>query len=220
MLNKTSICVPITELDINQMEKSALNALEVGADMLEIRIDYMKNPDPERVKRLVYDLDIPTIVTNRIQSEGGYFTGSEKERSEILIKAGKYSDFIDIELQSNPKYLEMVISSANSTIISYHNFKLTPKLELLLGIVNEEKRLGDIAKFAVMPRNVNDTLTVLEVLSKVENTIGIAMGDIGKYTRIVGPILGAPITYASLNKGSAPGQLDIESTKILLEKLL
>jgi 3-dehydroquinate dehydratase-1 len=57
------------------------------------------------------------------------------------------------------------------------------------------------------------------VLSEVENTIGIAMGDIGKYTRIVAPIFGSPITFASIDKESAPGQLDIKTTKNILRKL-
>ena len=43
-----------------------------------------------------------------------------------------------------------------------------------------------------MPRNMQDTLTVLEVLSRVENTIGISMGDLGKYTRVVAPLFGSP----------------------------
>ena len=70
-----------------------------------------------------------------------------------------------------------------------------------------------------MPNDYKDTLTVLNVLSEVQNTIGIAMGDLGKYTRIVAPIFGSPITFASIGKESAPGQLDINTTKDILRKL-
>ena len=49
--------------------------------------------------------------------------------------------------------------------------------------------------------------------------MGIAMGDIGRYTRVVAPLFGSPITFASLDNISAPGQLDIQTTKNFLDKL-
>jgi len=217
---KTRICIPIMEKDSKLLEKSALKAIDVGADILELRIDFLKNPDPYTMQRLIYDLDYPIIATNRMQNEGGFFIGSEVERTDILIKAAKYAEFIDIELQTQSKYRKPVINKANSTIISFHDFKKTPPLKDLLKIVDESKKIGDIAKFAVMPHTLKDTLTVLEVLTNVEDTIGIAMGDMGRYTRIIAPVFGSPITYASLDNASAPGQLDVESTKNILNQIL
>ena len=92
-------------------------------------------------------------------------------------------------------------------------------MDFLLEIVRRERDLGDIAKFAVMPQNISDTLVVLNVLSKVQNTIGISMGDMGRYTRVIAPLFGSPITFASLDNKSAPGQLDISSTTNFLDKL-
>jgi 3-dehydroquinate dehydratase-1 len=66
---------------------------------------------------------------------------------------------------------------------------------------------------------MEDTLVVLEVLSQVQNTIGIAMGDMGRYTRVVAPLFGSPIIFAAINGGSAPGQLDIQTTEFILSKL-
>jgi 3-dehydroquinate dehydratase-1 len=115
--------------------------------------------------------------------------------------------------------MNKVIKASKFTIISYHDFKKTPPLDFLLDVVSRERKLGDIAKFAVMPKNISDTLVVLNVLSQVEKTVGIAMGDIGKYTRVVAPLFGSPITFASLDNISAPGQLDIRTTKNFLDKL-
>jgi len=214
---KTRVCVPIMEENFSGIEKSALKAIDHGADILEFRIDFIKNHNPLSMQKLIYDLDYPIIATNRSQNEGGYFTGSEADRTDILIKAGKYAEFIDIELNTPPKYRDTVIDKSNSSIISFHNFKNTPPLDELLGIVNEALNIGDIAKFAVMPNSLQDTLTVLEVLTHVKDTIGIAMGDKGRFTRIIAPIFGSPITYASLDNESAPGQLDVESTKTILK---
>ena len=126
---------------------------------------------------------------------------------------------MDIELETEDEYLEKIINGSKSTIISYHDFNKTPSIDFLLEIVKREKKLGDIAKFSVMPQNISDTLVVLNVLSQVQDTIGIAMGDIGMYTRIIAPLFGSPITFASLNNKSAPGQLDIVNTKKFLDKL-
>lgn len=45
------------------------------------------------------------------------------------------------------------------------------------------------------------------------------MTEMGKYTRIIGPILGSYLTYAAVNKETAPGQLTIKETRNLIEKL-
>lgn len=220
MFKKPMICAPIFEKNSRYVLQSAKKAIALGADMLEFRIDALEEPDPDEVQQLIVDMNYPVIATNRIQSEGGFFNGSEEERTSILIKAAKYADIVDIELQTDEKMRGEVIKASKSTIISYHDFQRTPSFEELLDVVKKEKEIGDMAKFAVMPNNNKDTLTVLRVLSEVQNTIGIAMGNIGEYTRVVAPIFGSPITFASIDKESAPGQLDIKTTKDILRKLM
>jgi len=219
MFQKTMICVPITEKNPEFALQSAEKAIDLGADILELRIDVLEDPDPDEVQQLIKDINYPTIATNRVQSEGGFFKGTEEERTSILIKAAEYADIVDVELQTEEEMRDEIVKAAKYTIISYHDFQKTPSFEELLDVVNAEKEIGNIAKFAVMPNEYKDTLTVLNVLSEVSNTIGIAMGALGKYTRIVAPIFGSPITFASIGKESAPGQLDINTTKDILRKL-
>ena len=219
MSKKPMICAPILEKKSESVLQSAKKAVDLGADILEFRIDALENPDADMVQNLIAEIDFPVIATNRIKSEGGFFNGSEEERISILTNAAKYADIVDIELQTEDKLRQKVINSSKSTIISYHDFYKTPSFEELMNIVKQEKEIGDIAKFAVMPNNNKDTLTVLKVLSEVPNTIGISMGHIGKYTRLVAPLFGSPITFASIEKESAPGQMDIQTTKYILEKL-
>ncbi len=219
MFKKPMICAPILEKKSESVLQSAKKAIDLGADILEFRIDALENPDANDVQNLIEEINYPLIATNRMKSEGGFFNGSEEERISILIKAAKNADIVDIELHTENKLQEKVIKASKSSIISYHDFKKTPSFAELLDVVKKEKEIGDIAKFAVMPNNNKDTLTVLNVLSEVHNTIGIAMGEIGKYTRLVAPIFGSPITFASIGKESAPGQLDIQTTKDILQKL-
>ncbi len=219
MYDKTKICVPIFEKTYKTVIQAAKKSFEAGADLVEFRIDAMDHPNPDDVLNIIKDINQPLIATNRKIDEGGYFRGSESERTEILLTAAKHADIVDIELETDLDHMNKVIKASKSTIISYHDFKNTPPLDFLLDVVNREKKLGDIAKFAVMPKNISDTLIVLNVLSKVEKTVGIAMGDMGRYTRVVAPLFGSPITFASLDNISAPGQLDIKTMMNFLDKL-
>ncbi len=220
MYDKTKICVPIFEKNSESILEAVKNSINAGADLIEFRIDAMDHPDPDEVSNIIKDVNHPMIATNRMIQEGGLFKGSEAERTDILLAAAKHADIIDIELQTDEKYMDKIIKASKSTIISYHNFERTPSEDVLLKIVNQERELGDIAKFAVMPETISDTLTVLKVLSQVKETIGISMGDLGRYTRIVAPLFGSPITFASINTISAPGQLDIDTTKNFLDKII
>jgi 3-dehydroquinate dehydratase-1 len=214
------ICVPIVEKNYESVLEAAKNSIKAGADLIELRIDAIDHPNPDEVSKIIKDIKYPIIATNRMIEEGGLFKGSEAERTDILLAAAKHADIVDIEIQTDEDYLNKIIKASKSTIVSYHNFEKTPSAEILLMVVNQERKLGDIAKFAVMPKNISDTLIVLEVLSQVEKTIGISMGEIGRYTRVVAPLFGSPITFASFDNISAPGQLDIRTTKNFLDKIV
>lgn len=213
------ICIPISERKSEDIIKKVNFLLEKNVNFFEIRIDYLKNPSIKLINSLFKDLEVSTIATNRISSEGGLFKGTEKERIELLIEASKYSEYVDIELNTSKQYINSVIESSNKSIISFHDFEKTPSLGYLLNIVKQEIALGDIAKFAVMPKSMKDTVTVMEVLKKYPETVAISMGDFGKYTRVMAPIFGAPFTFASYDYGTAPGQLSFETTKYIQEQL-
>jgi len=220
MILKPLICVPILQKDRKSVLKVASEAVKAGADLLELRIDALLNTDPQSIIHLIEEINYPLIATNRMREEGGYFMGLESERTEILVEVADHVDYVDVELQTDKKYRSRVIRAAKSTIISFHDFQKTPHLNELLDVVKREKELGSIAKFAVTPQNMQDTLNVLEVVNQHDNTIGIAMGEMGRYTRVVAPLLGSPITYASVGGGSAPGQLDFEDTKEIIGTLM
>jgi 3-dehydroquinate dehydratase-1 len=156
------------------------------------------------------------IATNRISSEGGSFNGSEEQRINILYQCSDIVDYVDIELQTKDEYIELIRNTNAKTIISYHDFEKTPDLNEIMYIVDKEHELGDIAKVAFMPQNLEDTLTILAVLSHCEDTIAISMGDLGSYTRVMASKFDSPITFAAGTDVTAPGQIDIETMKALL----
>ncbi len=216
MYSQTKIAIPILREDKASILEEAEKSIIRGADLIELRIDGIKNPTPELVSEIIDEINFPTIATNRLEAEGGFFKGSEEERIGILEEAAKKADYVDIELQTKKEDIEKITSKKAKSIISYHNFNKTPSLDEILEIINKEKELGDIAKVALMPNSLEDTLTVLTVLSYCEDTIAISMGDIGSYTRVIASKFNAPITFAVSNDTTAPGQIDIETMKLLL----
>ena len=216
MYSQTKIAIPIFQEKCEDVIEVAQDCIEKGADVLEFRIDALKNPDIGEIKNTIKEIDFPMIATNRIQSEGGSFKGSEDERIDILYECAGLVDYVDIELQCDDDYINRIHDTGTKTIVSYHDFEKTPDLNEIMYIVDKEHELGDIAKVAFMPQDLEDTLTILAVLSHCEDTIAISMGDLGSYTRVMASKFDSPITFAAGTDVTAPGQIDIETMKALL----
>lgn len=216
MYSQTKIAIPIFRKDKDSAIKLAKDCIKKGADILELRIDGLDNPSSTMINEIIDEINFPIIATNRIESEGGSFKGSEEERINLLLECADLVDYVDIELQSDDEYIKQITNTSAKTIVSYHDFNKTPPLNDLLYIVEKEKELADIAKVAVMPKELEDTLTILAILSRCDNTVAISMGELGSYTRVMASKFNAPITFAAGSDVTAPGQLDIETMKILL----
>jgi 3-dehydroquinate dehydratase-1 len=216
LYHDTKIAIPIFKKNKEEILKIANEYIDKGVDILELRIDAIHNPEPQYIKNIVKEIDFPIIATNRIKEEGGSFQGSEKERIDILISCADFAEYVDIELQTKIEHINSIKETEVKTIVSFHDFKKTPPVDEMLDIVKKEKELGDIAKIAVMPQKLEDTINVLAILSRCDNTIAISMGDMGSYTRIIASKFKVPITFASSDDVTAPGQIDFETMKLLL----
>lgn len=216
MYSQTKIAIPIFQNTKEAVIAVAEDCIDKGADVLEFRIDALNNPNSKEIKEIIEEINFPMIATNRIASEGGSFKGSEKERVNLLLECIDLVDYVDIELQSDDKYISLLNEGSAKTIISYHDFEKTPNLDEIYYIVEKEKELGDIAKVAFMPQDLDDTLKVLAILSHYSNTIAISMSDLGSYTRVMASKFNSPITFAAGTDVTAPGQIDIETMKSLL----
>lgn len=216
MYPQTKIAIPIFQAKKEDVIKVAEDCIEKGADVLEFRIDALDNPNFKDIQEIIEEINFPMIATNRISSEGGSFKGTEEERIDILLKCAPLVDYVDIELQSDDKYIKQIHDTGVTTIVSYHDFHKTPEINKIMYIVEKEQKLGDIAKVAFMPNDLDDTLKILAILSHCENTIAISMSDLGSYTRVMASKFDSPITFAAGTDVTAPGQIDIETMKSLL----
>lgn len=100
----TLLCVPIMVLDEPSALADAHAARDLGADMVEFRVDEFftgagmsergegpEQGDPDEVRlilRLVSECPLPCIVTCRAASEGGSFNGDEVDRVSLYERLG------------------------------------------------------------------------------------------------------------------------------------
>ena len=221
--------------------KNAVRAASAGADMIEIRIDLLDCPPGEqhppdsqdslRSLRLLFEelnnaVQIPIIATNRISTEGGGFSGSEEERINILLSVLELVDAVDIELCAKPEYRDRVVQSARTAskrvIISYHDFSATPGIAEMRKILSECFNAGaDIAKLAATPQSYDDALRLLKLTREngSKQVCIIGMGAYGAHTRVIAPLYGSVIAYASIESATAPGQFSVGELAMMLRVL-
>jgi len=217
------IAIPVTA----QTNKEAIEQLketEKKADIVEIRLDYIENPN---IKEIIKNSKKPLIFTNRLFSKGGKKKQLEKERIDKLKEAIRLkADYIDIEYATDESIIKELIKNKKSTkiIVSYHNFKETPKN--LAEIYKKIKSLKPaIIKITTFADNCNDNLKVFELLTLANkekiSLIAFCMGKKGKISRILATEFGSYLTFCSLKKGkeSAPGQISIDEYKKIKEVL-
>ena len=177
-------------------------------------------------------LPCPVIFTLRSEREGGEPVELDDEGIANLcvdVCQSGLVDFVDFEMSAPEAQTRAVLAAArdNDTqiVLSYHNFAKTPGLEELLSTFSNAGALGgDIAKVAVMPRDLDDVLVLLRATLQASRDsslplISISMGELGAFTRAIGWYFGSAVTFAAGRQISAPGQLSVEDVRNLVETL-
>lgn len=221
-----AICASVIDENLDSMRKSIAKAKSLGADLVELRID--KLDDFSGWKNLL-ETEEPNIVTNRSRKEGGYFKGMESERVEALLEAIDMEvSGVDIELSTSEDLRDSVIDKARgkntSVIMSHHDFEKVPPEEKLMDKAEQMNNSGcEFIKIVGFSNNSQDSLNILQFLIKSQKEfetpiVAFAMGEKGTLTRLTAPLLGSPITYASVEEKAAPGQLDVTAVRKILDK--
>ncbi len=213
---KPKICAVLTGENFQEIKEMFKEAKKAGADLVELRIDYLKERcDFPKLKKVI---DLPVIATNRPISEGGFSSQPEEVRLEVLLKAAESGfDYVDLEISTKNlrKTIKKVEDLGVKTIISFHNFSFTPKIQELLTIFKKVQKFGaEICKIVTTAKSLEDNLTCFSFLDKASKrgkVVSFCMGKLGVPSRILSPLFGGYYTYASIWKGkeSAPGQLTV-----------
>lgn len=184
------------------------------AEGYEFRIDQFK--DQKGLRDLIAQSDLPVLITVRKKSQGGFFAKEEKERKKLLeAYLSLEPEYVDIE--ADTPFLEELAEKYFKTefILSHHDFKKTPEnLEQLFSSLQRIPR--GIVKMACFANSSLDALRMMrfvkEKAEEGQKIIGIAMGEKGQFSRVLGPIMGNFIDYAPLKiEGqTAPGQYTLQ----------
>ena len=218
---KYKTCVSIAEKTPQKVKHTLKIALK-KSDFVEIRFDFLKVEQiPEALELIKKDLN-RIVCTLRPKTEGGVFSGNEKERVAILKLIAEYNPFLlDVEfsmLKKNAQLTKYLKSTKTKLLVSWHDFKKTPNTTELKKKISQMSKFSNNVKIVSTAKTTEDATRMLELYAKKgkNNLISFAMGDMGRISRILCLYLGSPYTYVSLGKAVAPGQFSVDEIKNII----
>lgn len=225
------ICVPLTGASPERILAEAEKCREAKVAMVEWRLDCYDDcfcfPKMlaflKKLREILHEQQL--LATFRTRKEGGNKaceTAQYIELYEHLIKSDLI-DLIDVELSMGEKAVDQLMTLAHENnrkvILSYHNFQQTPPPATLLRYFDQMVSLNaDLLKIAVMPQTEEDVIQLMLAAREAHQRyhkplIAIAMGELGKITRVCAEFLGSAVTFASIDHSSAPGQIPISQMR-------
>jgi 3-dehydroquinate dehydratase/shikimate dehydrogenase len=228
----TYLAVPIAAQNLEQAQQQTKAALAAGAEMLELRTDYLENLSVNLAKDLIAAVKgiagkrLPVIVTCRDNRQGGAIAHPHRLRIDVLVAALKAGvEFIDCEyenfLSTETQERIMVALSGSSRgrlILSAHSFETR-----FAGISSLYRRISTIypatiPKLVYTADHINDCFEAFDLLHQTSGErIIFCMGEPGLISRIIAKKLNSFVTFASIDDqtATAPGQLTIQQLKEL-----
>lgn len=210
----SQVCGVITEVTVDGA-RAALKQASTVADLIELRLDYIRDfdfGDQTALASLLEGKPLPVIITCRAYEEGGKTHIDDHLRISLLVEgARRFADFCDVEAAH---YNEAARHSPDLSrlIVSYHNFDETPAN--LDDVYQRVTALpAAVHKIVTRANTIADTLAIFSLVERAraegKQLIAMAMGQPGIVTRVLGPSRGSYLTYAALASGkeSAEGQL-------------
>jgi 3-dehydroquinate dehydratase type I len=221
------VCVSIMPRNIGEFGQLCERALELGARLVELRLDGLQEGEIGGAARLVQDMSIKKIITLRPSWEGGLYAGDEQKRLELLRRVSVDAEYVDLErrtVDANPRLVEELRNVGVKVISSKHYFGEAPSSLELRRVVAEGLGMADIVKVVNNPGKVSEAMDILALYSEASfrgRVISFSMGERWCLTRVLSVLLGAPFTYASLpGQPVAPGQPSFPDTLEALEVFL
>lgn len=232
------ICVPIIGQTLAQIIKEARHLKTIQFDIVEWRADFFEDIEDiekvmialEKVRDILYPA--PLIFTFRSAEEGGDKEISKESYVALnkAVIASGFADIIDIEFLHYEEIVDELIEFAHANqvrvILSNHDFHQTPsKEEILARLIKAQELGGDLPKIAVMPRSARDVLTLIDATLTMNEQyadrpiITMSMANLGMISRLAGEVFGSSITFGAAQKASAPGQIETDQLRNVLNIL-
>jgi 3-dehydroquinate dehydratase/shikimate dehydrogenase len=215
------VCVAIQGASPAELFERARAAAR-DSKFLEFRLDSCPKPAtalPKLKEFLADHRDVAAIATCRRKQFGGNFVGSLTSELEVLLAAAEAGcRIVDLEVESAEearssqldKFRTGLRTAGSALLISFHDFTRTKGLDHAAARI--EAFQPDFVKVVSTARSLADNLAVLRLIedhSLTSQVVGIAMGEEGLVSRVLGPRAGAAFTFASFSDGTetAAGQV-------------
>ena len=229
------ICTPLVGRTLDMLMAELDVVLPKKPDVIEWRVDFFDRigstalviAAANAIKTRAFN--IPLLFTRRSTMEGGEniaMTESQVIAMYVAVCESKCIDLIDYEMANDAANIAQVRTAAKANgitlVLSFHNFSYTPGAETLVAKFLTAEQLGaEVAKVAVMPRDLDDVLTLFTAMREASKKlriplISMSMGPYGSLTRLFGGAFGSALTFAVGASSSAPGQVPIEDLNTVL----
>jgi 3-dehydroquinate dehydratase/shikimate dehydrogenase len=219
------LCVAVQGATPAELMASAEGVLK-DARFLEFRLDLLAKPAAGIAPLkdfLSQRRDVQAIATCRRKPNGGNFAGTLAAELEVLQKAAEAGcQIVDLEVESAEqagkaqlaRFRAALRGSSTALLISFHDFSRTRGLDEAAARIRAFE--PDYVKVVSTARSLADNLAVLRMIENQSlnaHVVGIAMGEEGLVSRVLGPREGGAFTFASAGDGAetAPGQASVRT---------
>lgn len=151
------------------------------------------------------------LLTARHPAEGGAQRLPVAARRSLLVEFLSQADAVDVELRSAASMASLLEEAHRRRIqrvISFHDFRRTPRLPRLREVVRRATARGaDVVKIATLLRGPGDLAVLLLLQSTAKVPLAtMGMGPLGKVSRLVLAAAGSRLNYGYLDKAQVSGQ--------------
>ena len=228
----TYLTVPVAAKGFGAGCRQIAEAVSAGAQMIELRCDYLENLSVSIVEKLIAEVKkvgkqaVPVIVTCRDKRQGGAIDYPVRLRIDVLAGALQGgAEFVDFEYENflvaeNQEKIKRAVSQSltGRLIMSAHNFE--GKFDNISKLYRHILTLypAAIPKLVYTADHINDCFEGFDLLHTTSGErIVLCMGQCGLISRIMAGKLGGFLSFASLDSESATaaGQLTIGQMKKL-----
>jgi 3-dehydroquinate dehydratase-1 len=219
-------CLPIIKRSKGEVQKT----IEANIDryrFFEVWIDYINDIDTGFAASLVGLFPHRLIIVSRRQNLEPIKLPFEA-RIDILKTLSRKPVLVDLDISLQVEEITRINSERISlkTILSYHNYQLTPSDTELRSITSRTANWGAyITKVSTLCSIQRDALRLLSLLIDLREAgrrcIVLGMGKHGVITRVFGQQWGNEVSFAPIEgtQRSAPGQLPIEKLDSIVQAL-
>src|SRR5438874_5978634 len=190
------ICISINQESRRFALADMLNAAD-QCDLLEVRLDrFGKAPE---VGEILAHKPKPVIMSCRRPDDGGHWDGNEDERLALLRQCIiSKADFVEIELDVADQIRPFPPAKR---VITYTNFQETP-YDIADIYAEAQTKKPDVIKLTTLARTPEEAWPLVQILAKPKvPTVVVGLGKPGVMLTVLGKKIGAPWTYAALERG-------------------